>query len=100
MKTLRFRVSDQYLEAVSIPNDLIKGTRNYLQCTFSFDGADWSGCKVVAEFGDGQAAPVLNNSCLVPDDSAARQYFKFRLIGVRDDYKIVTNYAIIKQGVN
>ena len=98
MKTLQFRVSGQTLDAIDIPIDLVKGTRNYLQCAFSFEGNEWMGCKVAAEFGDGQAAPVLNNSCLVPDDSAARQYFKFRLIGVRDDYKIVTNYSIVKQG--
>lgn len=100
MKTLRFWVSGQTLNAIDIPMDLVKGTRNYLQCAFSFDGAEWSGCKVVAEFGDGQAVPIIDYTCLVPDEAAAKQYFKLRLIGVRGDYRIVTNYAIIKQGVN
>ena len=97
MKTLRFRVLGQKLEAVDIPTDLVKGTSNYLQCAFTFEGADWIGCKVAAEFGDGQAVPIINYSCMVPEDSAARQYFKFRLIGVREDFKIITNEIIIKQ---
>lgn len=99
MKTLYFSVSGQKLKTVRIPDDLIKGTKRYLQCEFSFDGQDWSGCKVVAEFNEKYAAPVKNRICMVPDEAAARQYFKLRLIGVKDDYQIVTNNVIIKQGV-
>ena len=99
MRTLQFRVSGQRLEAVDIPTDLVKGTRNYLQCAFSFEGSDWNGCKVVAEFGGGYAAPVVNQMCMVPDEAAVRQYFKLHLIGVRDSYLITTNEVIIKQGV-
>ena len=62
MKTLQFKVSGQTLNVIDIPMDLVKGTRNYLQCAFSFDGAEWSGCKVVAEFGDGRAVPIIQTS--------------------------------------
>lgn len=98
MRTLQFRVSGQKLEAIDIPTDLVKGTRNYLQCAFSFEGSDWNGCKVVAEFG-GYAAPVINQMCMVPDEAAARQYFKLQLIGVRNTYLITTNEVVVKQGV-
>lgn len=100
MKTLYFKVSGQKLEAVDIPNNLIKGTKNYIQCAFSFEGQDWTGCKVVAEFNDGLAVPVVDYICDVPDEAAARQYIKFRLIGVKDNYRIVTNNIIVKQEVN
>lgn len=98
MKTLLFRVVGQKLEAIDIPPNLVKGSRSYLRCTFSFESNDWVGCKVAAEFGDGQAVPIVDRAFMVPDGIAARQYFKFRLIGVREDYKIITNDVIIKQG--
>lgn len=100
MKTLYFRASGQKLEATDIPNDLIKGTKNYLQCAFSFEGQDWTGCKVVAEFNGSLAVPVTDYICNVPDEAAAKQYFKLRLIGVKDEYRIITNEVIVKQEVN
>lgn len=98
MKTLYFKVSGQSLQLLSNTDDIVKGTRNYLRCAFSFEGYEWNGCKVVAEFQNGKAIPVINGSCFVPDDSAVRQYFKFRLIGEQQDCRVVTNWVIIKQG--
>ncbi len=99
MKELKFKVSGQRLEGVDIPTDLIAGTKGYLHCTFSFEGTDWNNCKVVAEFEDDLAVPVINHICQVPVEASARPYFKFRLIGVNDDYLINTNKIIVKQEV-
>ena len=100
MRTLNFEVIGQKLTKVGDFSNIIKGSKQYLRCEFSFSGTEWMKHKIVAIFEqDGNEYPVavLNSSCMVPDEVSNGAFFKMRLLGVKDNYRINTNKVLIEQ---
>lgn len=100
MRTLKFEVAGQKLTKIGDFSNIVKGSKQYLKCEFSFDRTEWLKHKVVAIFEqDGNEYPVavLNSTCMIPDEVTDSSFFKVRLIGVRNECHINTNKVLIEQ---
>lgn len=102
MRNLQFTVNGQRLSKVGDFSNIVKGTKEYLKCNFTFEGNDWIGHKAVAIFsGNGKAefatAIMSDGTCMVPNEVTDYTSFKLRLIGARDNSRITTNTVLISQ---
>ena len=101
MRTLQFIVDGQTLAKNNGFSNIIRGTKNYLKCSFEFKGADWSNCKIAVVFeSKGLEWPValdINRSCLVPEQMSDLPSFKVRLVGRKGNYQITTNRLLVSQ---
>ena len=101
MRILSFTVDGQKLSKSGDFSNIVRGSKGYLQCKFSFEGNDWDRHKVIAVFttNDDESAIRLNpdKTCMVPDEVTDAPNFKMELVGVLGDKKITTNKEIIEQ---
>ena len=99
MQILNYKVDGQTLTGVNIPDDLRRGTSNYLKLRFSILGNEWNCCKLIVQFNDSVGIAVKQNMVTVPDVFANRSIFKFKLYGFgKDNYRIVTNDVFVELG--
>lgn len=101
MRTLRFLVDGQ-----SINKDqscdfshIVSGTKGYLCASFSFS-SDWDGCRKAAIFsclGRDHPVPIINNKCQIPESALLYKYFRVKVVGEKDGYRITTNSEEVKQ---
>lgn len=105
MRTLRFIVDGQIIKPDPSCNfdDLIPGTEKYLQAEFIFS-PEWRGFVKVAIFFSAlgkeyEPAMVLKDgkTCMIPAEALMKRIFKIRVVGKKDDSKIVTNKVVINQ---
>lgn len=103
MRTLKFIVDDQIItqDPKCDFSNLIQGTEGYLKAEFEFS-SEWSGCVKVASFygaKNQEYALILEDgkSCVIPEEVTKRPAFGVRVIGKNNQYKLVTNKAIVKQ---
>lgn len=101
MRTLQFQVSGQSLKKSGDFTHIVKGTKNYLQCEFHFEGTDWQRNKIVAAFvtrtNEYAAAVGTNGICKVPDEVTDEKTYKIYLVGMKNETKIITNKVLIEQ---
>lgn len=103
MRNLNFEVDGQSLRKVGDFSGIIRGSKKYLRCVFSYKGTDWLNMRVIAVFehdGNEYAVAVQNDgSSIVPDEVTDESYFKVSLVGVsRNDKRVTTNKELINQG--
>ena len=104
MRTIHFIVDKQSisLDPACNVDDLVPGTKRYLQANFSFS-SEWDGCVKVAAFfsnlGREYEPQVLTNgaTCIIPSEALAKSIFKVQVIGQKGDYNISTNKVIVHQ---
>ena len=104
MRTLKFIVDDQIIK--KDPNcdfsGLVPGTDGYLKAEFSFS-KEWSGYFRVAGFyspmGKEYPARVLEDgrSCMIPAKACAKRTFYVKVLGKKDDKRLVTNKVAVSQ---
>lgn len=87
----------QQLTVRSRPEHIVAGSRGVLRLRFGFD-AEWDGFRACADFG-GEAVPIIDGACTVPDSAAAQRTVKVRVVGERDGMRMSTGTARIKQEV-
>ena len=104
MRILSFTVDGQKLSKNGDFSNIIRGSKGYLKCKFSFNGNDWSKHRVIAVFRvhDNEEYAVLLNhdgTCMVPDEVTDGAYFKMELVGVSSDktITITTNKELVEQ---
>ena len=101
MRNLQFIVDGQTLAKNNDFSNIIRGTKNYLKCSFEFKGTDWSNCKIAVVFESKELeCPValdINRSCLVPEQMSDLPSFKVRLVGRKGNYQITTNRLLVSQ---
>lgn len=95
MEIIRVKVDRQQIQ-VEQPQHLVAGTINYLQMVFTF-GTDWNGYKKVAVFDTDYPVPIINGSCMVPNEIAKKKAFSVRVVGQRGNMRTRTDFAVIKQ---
>lgn len=88
-------VEGQRLSCSRKPGPLIAGSKGLLRMRFSFDSA-WEGYRACAVFG-GEAVPVIDGKCMVPDSATDGKYIEVSLVGERDDSRISTGTAKVRQ---
>lgn len=103
MRDLNFEVDGQSLRKVGDFSGIIRGTKNYLKCHFSFEDNDWFGLRKIAVFeNQGEPSAVMlerDNTCQVPNEVTDGTYFKVSIVGISGkDKKIITNKELINQG--
>lgn len=104
MRILKFSVDGQrlYRDPASDFSGIIRGSRGYLQCSFSLS-KEWANCKIAASFWRSDqeidAAPVIGGNCVIPDSVTDYREFELSLVGVRKGYRITTNRVKIEQEV-
>lgn len=104
MRILKFEVNGQKLQKnpKSDFSGIIRGSRGYLQCSFSLS-KEWANCKIAASFWrfeqEIDAAPVIGGNCVIPDSVTDCREFEVSLVGVRKGYRITTNRIKIEQEV-
>lgn len=102
MRTLEFDVNATALSKSSNCDfsGLIKGSKKYLVCHFTFDNT-WDGARRIVEFQTKEEDKFYEltdeNACYVPDDFAAENYFKVSIHGVKDKEQFETNKVLIRQ---
>lgn len=97
MRELKFIVDQQLIRKdpdCSFSN-IIAGTANYLQLSFSFD-QDWEKCKKVIVFSDG-AERLEANTFTIPKKYLGKMRIQFYLVGQYGDTRITTNTIQIRQ---
>lgn len=103
MRTLKFIVTGQVIRPDQSCDfsGLVPGTSGYLKAGFSFD-EDWKGCEKIVEFrrylsDDPESIRLVNDACMIPEESLTRNSFKVSVIGIRPGYRIKTGNAEVKQ---
>lgn len=106
MRDLLFNVDEQILtrdENCDFSN-IIKGSHNYLSCSFNFIGASlkWKEYDAIVEFISKLGSKFYRldgkTSIIVPDEAASGAYFKIKLYCVKgNDIVFPTNTVIVKQ---
>lgn len=117
MRELLFVVSKQYLGKSQKGDfsNVIKGTSNYLQCSFTFD-SDWNGFIKVAEFigkekpktkmdklkntnvtGESYGQIIKDGKCNIPNEVTKYDIIMIRVIGKKGEQRIVTNFVEVEQ---
>lgn len=103
MRTLKFKIKDQRLSKDGDFSLIVKGTKNYLRCLFTFDDPNWNGLRKIAVFENrknGESAVFLerDNSCNVPNEVTDENYFKVKVVGANGStQQIITNKILISQ---
>lgn len=101
MRELKFSINGQKLSKAGDMSHIIRGSKGYLNCSFTFESEDWIGYKVAAvfELQDEEYAIPVNSSgeCLVPDEVTDSSYFKLRLVGKKNDSVLTTSRILISQ---
>lgn len=102
MRTLQFSVDGQKLIKENDFSNIIRGSKGYLDCRFTFNTADWSGRKIIALFENGgeEFAMAVNadRSCGVPNEVTDSSFFRIKLVGVgADGSQIITNKILVEQ---
>lgn len=81
---------------------LVAGSEGYLKAKFVFS-SEWDGCKKAASFWVGeQEYPALldgNDSCIIRPEALVGESFKVSVVGVKTNYKIVSNRTKVRQEV-
>ena len=101
MRILKFIVTDQKIEKDPECDftGIVAGTEGYLQAEFLFS-EEWAGCRMAAVFsclGKEYPQPIKNGSCEIPAEALAWDYFRVRVVGQRENYRITTNEVKVKQ---
>lgn len=101
MRTLKFIADAQKLMPDSSCDfsGLVKGTRGYLRAEFIFS-KDFAGCGKIAVFrNQGEEFPIRleNDSCMIPEEALTWRTFQVCVVGVREGYRIRTNYVEVRQ---
>lgn len=101
MRTLKFIADAQKLMPDSSCDfsGLVKGSKGYLQAEFSFS-EDYAGCGKIAVFrNQGEEFPMRleNDSCMIPEEALTWRTFQVCVVGVREGYRIRTNYVEVRQ---
>lgn len=98
-RTLMFKISGQKIEKNGDFSHLVKGTRGYLQVSFSCTH-EWNSCKKAAVFLTGEKeypVPVVGDKCDVPDEVAEKSIWELKLVGERDGFRIITDTVGVTQ---
>lgn len=84
-------------------SNIVAGSVGYLKAKFYFSQSEWRGCKKAASFwvDDKETAVLLdkNNTCIIPPEVLMGDMFSVSVMGVRTDYKILTNKTKVRQEV-
>lgn len=103
MRQLFFEVDGQTLRKNGDFSNIIKGTKNFLECVFDFKGDDWIGRKVIAVFEKKSkefAVHIsLDGTCSIPDDITQEKNFTVKVVGVKGESTTITNRVLIVQEV-
>lgn len=81
---------------------IVKGSKGYLQCRFSFS-EEWQKMKKVAVFSDAygfkeeHAVPVIENVCPVPDEVTDGHRIYIKVVGKQDGVMIKTRVCALDQ---
>lgn len=102
MRTLKFIVDKQIIKPD--PNcdftGLIPGTEGYLKAEFEFS-PEWRNCVKVAQFlcrgKECEPQMLEDNQCIIPTEALIGRAFGVRVIGKRNDLKLVTNKVAVCQ---
>lgn len=101
MRTLKFIADAQKLMPDSSCDfsGLVKGTRGYLRAEFIFS-KDFAGCGKIAVFncmGESYPVKLEQDACIIPEKALAWKRFMVRVIGVKEGYRIQTNFVEVRQ---
>lgn len=104
MRTLKFIVSGQTitLDPGCNCDNLIPGTKGYLQAEFSFS-KEWENCVKVAAFfsnlGREYEPQVIkdNMTCTIPAEALKKSIFKVQVMGQKGEFKLQTNKVKVYQ---
>lgn len=104
MRILKFVVDGQNI--IKDPScdfdNLVPGTKGYLQAEFSFS-SEWNGCVKFVEFmgansKDVHAVLLVNGKANIPDHIAERSVFGLRVVGEnKAGFRLTTDKIIIRQ---
>ena len=101
MRTLNFNIENQKLKKDGDFSGIIRGSKQYLRCFFSFDGDTWNGLRKIAVFENlnGEHAVDLSRdgSCIVPDEVTDGSFFRVKMVGIGKNTKIFTNKELVCQ---
>lgn len=95
MQTLKFKIEKQHIQGIDIPN-LVSGTKDYLDCEFTFDQS-WVGYNKVAIFDQKYYEPIYNNKCKVPNEVSDLKRFSVKIAGEKKEIRVFTDFALINQ---
>ena len=98
-RILAFKINRQRIEKNGDFSGLVKGTRGYLQASFSYT-TEWNGCKKAAVFLVDEKeypVPVIQDKCDVPDEVAEKTFWELKLVGEKDEFRITTNTVGVAQ---
>lgn len=104
MRVLEFIADGQRLKKRSDCDfsGLVAGSVGYLRAKFTFSD-EWSDCKKAASFWVGEKEyPALldtDDSCEIPPDALVGELFEVSILGVKQDYKILTTKTKVRQEV-
>ncbi len=101
MRTLKFLVDGQSIwkDPSCDFSHIVQGTKGYLSASFSFS-SDWDCCRKAAIFsclGRNYPVPVIHNKCQIPESALLYKYFRVKVVGERDGYRITTNDEEVQQ---
>lgn len=104
MRTLRFIVNGQIIKPDPNCNfdGLVPGTEDYLQAEFIFS-SEWNGFVKVASFysvmGNEYEPQILKDgkTCMIPAEALKRKTFKIRVVGKKDETKLLTDKVTVNQ---
>lgn len=101
MRTLQFSVDKQRLTKNGDFSKIVRGSKGYLKCYFIFEDDDWKNHKVAAIFeNSNDEYPVAvkhDGTCEVPNEVTDSKYFKIRLVGLKNETRIITNKILVSQ---
>lgn len=101
MKTLTFNVKEQDISKTEDFARIIKGSKGYLNCLFTFDPS-WENFNAVAIFEHGENSKIelidSNGMCQVPDSMTDYESFSLKILGIKSqDIYTYTNKVLIEQ---
>lgn len=83
---------------------IVKGTKGYLKCGILFSD-EWNGlnkvlvCSNTFEFKQEKAAPIIGNTCNIPDEVTDKRRIFIKVIGKDNQKIIVTKVGVLEQEV-
>lgn len=104
MRVLSFKADGQRLkkQANCDFSGLVAGSVGYLRAEFKFSD-EWAECRKAASFWVGDKEyPVLlksDDTCIIPAEVLAGELFEVSVLGVKQDYKILTTKTKVRQEV-
>ena len=98
---LRYEITNQKLERKD-SNLIVNGTVKYVECSFTFTSADWTGADKYAIFKtecQGNICVPLGTSNTatvnVPGKALTDDFFRVTVFGINDDERITTNELVV-----